>query len=106
VPCLQHRPDVVEPRHQDRPAGVQHHHDSWVGGRDGRDQPVLIPRQGEGGAVHPLAQGVAGEHHRDVAAAGQVRGLLDPRVRWLPAQLDVPAADPELREGGQAVVLE
>src|SRR5918994_5490498 len=43
---------------------------------------------------------MAGEHHRDVAAAGQVRGLLDPRVRWLPAQLDVPAADSELREGG------
>jgi hypothetical protein len=79
-----------------------------VGGGHGGDEPVLVAREGERGPVHPFAHGGADEHHGGVAGGGQPRGLLDQRVRRLPAQLDVAAADPgrEHRPGGGARVVE
>jgi hypothetical protein len=93
-PGLHYRPHLVEPGHQDRAAGVEHDHGAGVGGGDGDGQPVLVAREGERGPVHPLAHGLTGEHHGDIAGRRRLGGLLDAGVRWVPSQLDVAAADP------------
>ncbi len=70
---LQDGADLAEPRHQDRPAGVEHHHSPWIRGCDRGDQCVLVSRQCEGSSIHPFALSLTDEHNRDVAVGGQMR---------------------------------
>ena len=45
VPHLQHRPDLAEPRHRDRIAGVEDHDGIGICGGDIGDKLILVARQ-------------------------------------------------------------
>ena len=74
-PGLDHRGDLVGPRHQHRHAGVDHDDGPWIDRRDPPDQLILAAGQGQAGPVEALALGQVGraDHHdRGVGLAGGV----------------------------------
>ena len=97
IPGLKHRRDVADPRHLDRPAGLQHHHGARVGARHRGDQLVLPPGQGDARQVAAFGVPLAvapDEEQRDLGAARRLHGGGDLGVAHRLAD-----ADPEGGEG-------
>ena len=75
VPDLEDAGDPLRPRHQHRPAGLQHGDGPRIGARHRLDQGVLIVRQGQR-RVDRLGGPLVDEDQRDVALRGKPRGRL------------------------------
>ena len=89
IPKLDHRGDLVEPRHHDRRAGLENDDGLCIDGGDALDQFVLAARQVEVGTVFALGVPFSVESDEQQGDVGGLRerdralqlGVADARAR-------------------------